>query len=402
MNSPLAVNVNLSTSGSRLGGAAIAAEFHCRYMAKIFPTELWRMWDSTEELYTDNLKVQNFATNSSLPLLSKILPSKLKSLLLTSDIANRLKRQQPSIIHLHNPLPSAAFASIVELANRNNIKVVASTHGFFEVMNPNYGLQPYEKIAWQQLITKPIAQAISKLDGVFSLYPEEKAMLTACGVAEEKLFLAPNGVNPFFLTEPTAAEVNSLVEKFSLDTQHPILLFIGNHTANKGLPTVMQLGANITSRCTIVVGGKLLSPEEPSQWQQQFPPNQQIKVVFTDYLTLAEQRVLYRLSTMLLFPSRADTLPLTIIEAMASSLPVVAYNVGGIPYQLAEDCGVVVKSEQFPQYLQAVETLLSQPERRYQIASNAKARQKQIFAWEKTAASTVSVYQHLLSLSTTP
>jgi alpha-maltose-1-phosphate synthase len=396
MTVPTAININLSTSGSRLGGAAIASGFHCRYMAASFPVELWRMWDKDEECYTENLKVTSFNSKTNFGLFDQFFPKKAKSFFLDSNILKQLLSNPPKIIHLHNPLPSFAFEKIAVQASQSDIKVFASTHGFYEMLHPSYGLKLHEKLAWEYGITKPMTRSLKYLDGIFSLYPEESVMLEGLGVPKEKIHLTPNGVNPFFLIPPAAEEKNAVIQRFNLSLENPILLFIGNHTGNKGLDTVMKVAGQLSSPCTIVVGGKLLTPDEPQQWKQQFPVSPSVNVIFTDYLTTIEQRALYQLASVLLFPSLADTLPLTIIEAMASNLPVIAYDVGGIPYQLQDGCGILVKVGDTNSFLHAIEQAISNPAMLNQIALKAKARQESIFSWEKTAQTTIDVYKQFL------
>lgn len=397
MEQPIAININLSTSGSRLGGAAIAAGFHCRYMSEFFPVELWRMWDKDEEFYNEKLKVVNFKSKSKFDFYDQLLPKKLISLLLDSDILDRVISNSPKIIHLHNPIPSFAFERIVNRASKAGIKIVASTHGFYEMMHPNYGLKPYERLLWKQTVTKPVVRSLKHLDGIFSLYPGEKKMLMDLGFPESKIHLAPNGVNPFFLDLPTKEEENKVIEKFNIPLDTPIILFIGNHTANKGLTTVMETAAKLSHPATFIIGGKLLTPDEPEQWRSRFPETKLANVIFTDYLTEVEQRALYRLSDLLLFPSLADTLPLTIIEAMASELPVIAYDVGGISYQLQDGCGILVEVGDFTGFLTAVEHAILNPGLRSEIANKAKLRQETIFSWEKTAIATIGIYKQIIS-----
>ncbi|NJM21271.1 MAG: hypothetical protein HC907_22435 [Richelia sp. SM1_7_0] len=74
MDKPKAIVVNLSTSGSRLGGGAVAAEWHSRFMAAKLPLELWRMWDKNEEFYLDKLKIKNYTIRTKLGAVDKLLP----------------------------------------------------------------------------------------------------------------------------------------------------------------------------------------------------------------------------------------------------------------------------------------------------------------------------------------
>lgn len=395
MSKPKAIVINLSTSGRRLGGAAIAAEWHSRFMAPKFPVELWRMWDCDEEFYLDNLKVRNYTTKDNFGFLSQLVPKQAKSFFLDSAILDNILTIHPDIIHLQNPLPGLAFEKIARKASATGIKIVVSTHGFFEVMNPNYGLKTYQRWAWQQWITQPIIRALNCTDVVLSGYPDEKKMLIKQGVSKDKIHLIPNGINPFLLNNPSEEERSTVIKKFSISQEKPILLFVGNHTGNKGLETVLRVASSLSQPATVVIGGKLLTPDEPLQWRQKIPPAPHVDVIFTDYLTLTEQRALYHLATLLLFPSLADTLPLTILEAMASRLPVIAYDVGGISYQLENNSGFVIKAGNFQDFCEKVEFVINNNSIREEIIINAKTRQEQLFSWEIAAKKTVEIYKNL-------
>lgn len=397
MSKPKAIIINLSTSGSRLGGAAIAAEWHSRFIAAKFPIELWRMWDYDQELYLDSLKIRQYATKVKFGLLGQLLPKQARAFFLDSNILDNLLIDSPDIIHLQNPLPALAFERIACKAHESGIKVVISTHGFYEVMNLISTLEPYKRWAWKQWITQPILRSSRYVDVVLSGYPDEKKLLLKMGFPEEKIYLVPNGINPFFLNEPSDEEHTGVLKKFNLDRELPILLFIGNHTLNKGIDTVLKVASRLSRPAFVVIGGRLSDPEEPLRWKNKIPPAKQVNVIFTDYLTLAEQRALYHLSTVLLFPSLADTLPLTILEAMASSLPVIAYDVGGIPFQLENDSGVATVPGDVESFHAAVESMLADEKARQRIAINGKLRQQQLFSWELAATQTVQIYEKLLS-----
>ncbi|HBB35156.1 MAG TPA: hypothetical protein DDZ80_23005 [Cyanobacteria bacterium UBA8803] len=396
MSKAKAIIINLSTSGSRLGGAAIAAEWHSRFIAAKFPVELWRMWDYDQEFYLDNLKIRQYTTKVKLGLLGKLLPKQAKAFFLDSDILDNLLIDSPDIIHLQNPLPALAFERIACKAHEAGIKVVVSTHGFYEVMNLNYTLNFSKRWAWQRGITKPILRSTRYIDAVLSGYPAEKKMLINMGLNENIIHLIPNGINPFFLSKPSDEECNLVLKRFNIFKEKPILLFIGNHTLNKGLDTVLKVASSLSKPAFVVIGGRLADPEEPLRWKKKIPPAKQVEVIFTDFLTLTEQRALYHLSTALLFPSLADTLPLTILEAIASGLPVIAYGVGGIPFQLANDSGIVIAPGDIHSFKSAVEYLLVDENARQKLIFNGKERQKELFSWELAATQTVEIYEKLL------
>ncbi len=395
---PEVVVVNVSVSGSRLGGAAIAAEWHSRFLAKQCLVELWRMWDADSSSQIDSLQVRNFVSTPRFGALGKSLPRRAKALVLQSKILSQLLELKPKIVHLQNPGPALEFERIARQCQENGIKVVASTHGFYEVFNPNFSWTWYENYGWKQWLTKPIQRSFPYIDAFLSGYPDERSLLLENGVSADKIHLVPNGINPLFETPPTLEEQQQTLEKFDLSPAEPTLLFIGNHTANKGLDTVVEIAAQLNRPATVVIGGKLLTPDEPQHWQAKIPKDSPVKLLFTDYLSNIEQRVLYNFATLLLFPSMADTLPLTILEAMACSLPVIAYDTGGIAYQLAEGAGCVVPQGNSAQFLTNVKALLDNPTQRQAIAVAARHRQQQLFSWSLAAQTTIDIYQDLLNL----
>jgi len=79
-------------------------------------------------------------------------------------------------------------------------------------------------------------------------------------------------------------------------------------------------------------------------------------------------------SDLLLLPSRAEGLPLVILEAFAASRPVVAGSVGAIPELVNEQTGVLValNSGEIDAFAEAIDGLLRSPERRRAMGENGR------------------------------
>lgn len=80
--------------------------------------------------------------------------------------------------------------------------------------------------------------------------------------------------------------------------------------------------------------------------------------------------------------SRSDNLPISLIEAMASGLPVVSTKVGGIPYLIrCEDEGLLVPSENPQTMAEAIIRLLGDASLRKRLSEGGRKRAED-FSWE--------------------
>tara|TARA_Y100000739_G_scaffold36625_1_gene27890 strand:+ start:160 stop:1344 length:1185 start_codon:yes stop_codon:yes gene_type:complete len=388
--------LNLSTSAEKIGGAYIASELHTIHLNNLgVNIELWRMWSCDLEQIKYGLKIRSFKSKSILNVFTKFLPKKLISIFLYSNISKELIRYEPDIVHIHNILPSFELLRICKICKKYNIKTVISTHGFYECFNPSFKYSFIEQYMWKLLVTNPVKKAIILIDSFMSLYPLEAKLLKKNKVPRSKIYLVPNGVNSFYEEKPKKNEINNVISKYKIDIHTPILFFTGNHTANKGLDTIKVICQSINIKVNIIIGGRLKDKNEPKLFTQGIN-NKYVNIIFTDFLPIVDQRSLYNLSSLLLFPSKSDTLPLTIIEAMACGLPVIAFDIGGINFLLQDDCGYLIKSNDVEGYIKKIIAILSNPEDLKSKSLNALNRQKRIFSWTKAAEKAIAIYENMI------
>ncbi len=73
---------------------------------------------------------------------------------------------------------------------------------------------------------------------------------------------------------------------------------------------------------------------------------------------------LYRSADVMLNPSLADNMPISVLEALASGVPVVTTNVGGVPYLVEHEKTALLVPPQNPEAMaEAVLLLLNDPVR---------------------------------------
>lgn len=106
---------------------------------------------------------------------------------------------------------------------------------------------------------------------------------------------------------------------------------------------------------------------------------------------------LLRTMDIFVLPSLGEGISNTVLEAMASGLPVIATSVGGNP-ELVQDgaTGLLFPAGDVSALARALATLIDNPSRRHAMGEAAEAHIRQNFDWQRTVDSYLSLYDALL------
>jgi glycosyltransferase involved in cell wall biosynthesis len=103
---------------------------------------------------------------------------------------------------------------------------------------------------------------------------------------------------------------------------------------------------------------------------------------------------------VLVQPSRADNLPLAILEAMAAGLPVIGTRTGGIPELVLDgETGLLVPPERPDELAAALDSLAADRERRLELGRRGRERVREHFSADAIARRTVELYEELCGSS---
>jgi glycosyltransferase involved in cell wall biosynthesis len=86
-----------------------------------------------------------------------------------------------------------------------------------------------------------------------------------------------------------------------------------------------------------------------------------------------------------------------ILEAMASGLPVVATTVGGIPFEVSEETGLLVAPGDATALALAVDRLCADPVTRRAMGAAARSRVAALFDWDASADKAVAIYEEVVA-----
>jgi glycosyltransferase involved in cell wall biosynthesis len=91
-------------------------------------------------------------------------------------------------------------------------------------------------------------------------------------------------------------------------------------------------------------------------------------------------------------PSVSEGLPLSVLEAMAVGLPIVATRVGGMPEALGDDAGMLVPPGEPSALASAIDQLLANPGRADRLGQAARTRAVELFSLEAMVRQYLALY----------
>ena len=96
-------------------------------------------------------------------------------------------------------------------------------------------------------------------------------------------------------------------------------------------------------------------------------------------------------------PSRWEGLPRTVLEAMASRLPVVASCVDGTPEVVKESLtGYLVNPDDIESYINKLEVLIKDKNLRIKMGKDGREKVKKYFSYNNIIKKTINLYNQIL------
>ena len=358
------------------------------------------MADRDEDRMDGDLRVALRRPFNLVSSLASVLPRQITTMMWRPKIHDWLRDYAPDLVHFHNPHPAGALANAAKTCRRLRIPYVISTHGFVEFndFSKGFGSPRWQKPLLERFVRRPVVRVAQEAAQILMLSPQEETIIAGMGVPAERMSVVTNGVDPYFLDEPTEVERMELTARFQLPAGVPLVLFVGNHTVNKGLDVLLRAIGAMQERSVTIIAGQIRSKRENENLilsSGMSPGDERFK--FTDFITKEELRALYHSVDAFVFPSRADTLPLVILEAMASSLPVVASEVGGIPFEITPAEGLLVPPGDAGKLAAALDCLCRERDMRTRMGASGRQRVTNHFDWDASAARAVDIYRRVLA-----
>jgi glycosyltransferase involved in cell wall biosynthesis len=292
-------------------------------------------------------------------LLRKV-PSVLRSLW---RLVRGLRHIRPDIVNVHFVCAEAWY--FIVLRRFFGYKVVLTFHGSDAHLASGRNLRLLPSLVRRADRVTVVSERV--LEAVQAITDVEPSSIS----------LIPNGIPLEFWSRPTGRD--------ALRYQSRTVIAVGRLERVKGYDVLMRA---MSSLIGLVPDARLILIGEGSERRQLEEEADRLGmttfVTMTGRLDAGAIRERLNRAAAFVLPSRSEGLPLALLEAMASGLPVVATGVGGVPEVLTPQSGIIVPPDTPHAIAKALASIMSDPTRAQQMGAEARVR-AQSFSSERAA-----------------
>jgi len=175
---------------------------------------------------------------------------------------------------------------------------------------------------------------LKQADAFISLSKEITQEFTNYGIAQNKINLIPNSVDTTVFHPVPSPKKDELRKKLGIKPDDKVVIYTGRLLETKGLPLLIKVWHKIITEHDqsqlVIVGGGSKDIHDCEEEIKQYVESNHLEdsVKFTGNVTNVDEYL--QASDIFLFPTENEAFGISLIEAMACGLPVIATPVGGI------------------------------------------------------------------------
>jgi glycosyltransferase involved in cell wall biosynthesis len=198
-------------------------------------------------------------------------------------------------------------------------------------------------------------------------------------VLPDQMVIIPNGVD-LSIFSPAKYDRNSVREEFGIGADEPLVGSIGRLDQGKGQEELIRAAGDVVAEfldCKFLIVGEK-TKGEGSEFSNKIRNlisrlGLERNVILTGFRPDAPR--ILRALDVFAFPSYKETFGMSLLEAMAMQVPVIATDSGGVPEILDYGkCGILVPPQAAGPVAAAIKKLLRAPELAQKMVSLARTR----------------------------
>lgn len=198
--------------------------------------------------------------------------------------------------------------------------------------------------------------------------------LVACGVEPRRINRIPNSVDTEIYSPPEVAMKLKLRDSLGIPADSNVAIYTGRLVTTKGLPLLLSVWKKLASRYRgarlLLVGSGGLGLQNCERELRGFVKRYSLEqsVIFTGSVENVHEYL--QASDFFVFPSEREAFGISVIEAMACSLPVISTSAGGLSDIISDEVTADIVPVGDPEALeQAIERALRGDDRLQDMAT---------------------------------
>lgn len=306
------------------------------------------------------------------------------------DIVNDIKALHPDVVHIHG---TGAISATLYYKLKDQFKVLLTVHGILHVEKTNslrkkFTLKALYQYFYQSRIEFNLLSKVGKI-----IVDTEYVAVQLRKLYEQKkikhlpeMYVIPQGINEAYLYIDAIKESNNI-------------LSVGTISERKGhihLVKAFELFCEQDTTTQLIIAGVVSDTNYYNQLRAYID-----KSPYKDRITLhtnlqqEELFALYKDAKVFVLHSQEESQGIVFAEAMALGLPVVATNVGGVPYVVKNNVnGLLSDYADVASFAQNLSKLLLDPE--MCVAMSQRNKKEAInYKWSTIANKIVDLYGKL-------
>lgn len=341
------------------------------------------------------------------------IPHRLEYMLRSRLLLNRLRRRERiDAIHQLNPVNKGLSLAMLGAGLPLLLGVVVPNWPLdAEDDSPKQALpkrlfELMKMWAKRRLLTVQQWQASALLVAT----PAARNSLHRAERVEHKIVQLPLGVDTgrFFPAEPAVGQVSACPQWRRASAcptvfEEPNILFLANLWRRKGIFTLLEAFARVAREvpnCRLTIAGGGGEQAEVERRVAASPFRDRISLLGA----VSRERTpeLLRNSTLYCLPAYGEPFANSVLEAMASGIPIVATAAGGIQEMIPDGGGRKVPPRNADALAEALIEVLRSPELQAEMGRCNRRKAEQVFAWERVIDRLEEVYEQLIAARQQP
>lgn len=181
----------------------------------------------------------------------------------------------------------------------------------------------------------------------------KKKTLEVSGANKDKIVVLKNCTNvKLFNKESYKDEKENLKKRYNINPNEIVILFSGRILEIKGIRELIiafkKYCKNLNAKL-IIVGNAGFGKSITSEYDNEIiklSEGLKDKIIFTGFINKEEMPKIHSIIDISVVPSIwDDPAPLVVIESMASGIPLIVTNSGGIPEYVTDECAIIIKRD---------------------------------------------------------